>query len=61
MERQRGWTEVTKRRGRKRRQLLDKLKEQRGYWRLKEKAPDRTLWRSQFGTIYGPLVRQNAV
>jgi hypothetical protein len=48
-----GRTEMTGRRGRRRRQLLDDLKEKRRYWKLKEKALDRTLWRG-----YGPVVRQ---
>jgi hypothetical protein len=33
------------RRGRRRNQLLDDLKEKRRYWKLKEEALDRTLWR----------------
>jgi hypothetical protein len=33
----------TGRRGRRRKQLLDDLKEKRGYWKLKEEALDRTL------------------
>jgi len=40
---------VTRRRGRRRKQLLDDLKEKRGYWKLKEEALDRTLWRTGFG------------
>jgi len=36
--------EVTGRRGRRRKQLLNDLKETREYWKLKEEAPDRTLW-----------------
>jgi hypothetical protein len=28
---------------------MDDLKEARRYWKLKEKAQDRTLWRTQFG------------
>jgi hypothetical protein len=32
--------EVTGRRGRKRKELLNDLKEKRGYWKLKEKALD---------------------
>jgi hypothetical protein len=48
----------TGRRGRRRKQLLDDLKEKRGYWKLKEEALDRTLWRSRFGRGYGPVVRQ---
>jgi hypothetical protein len=35
--------EVTARRGRKRRKLLDDLKERRGYSHLKEEALDRTM------------------
>jgi hypothetical protein len=34
----------TRRRGRRRKQLLDDLKEARRYWKLKEEAQDRTLW-----------------
>jgi hypothetical protein len=30
-------------------QLLDDLKEDRGYWKLKEEALDRTVWRTGFG------------
>jgi hypothetical protein len=41
-----GGIEVTGRRGRKRRKLLDDLKEMRGYSRLKEEAVDRTMWRA---------------
>jgi hypothetical protein len=53
-----GRTEVTGRRGRRRKQMLDGLKEKRRYWELKEEALDRTLWRSRFGRGYGPVVRQ---
>jgi len=35
--------EVTGRRGRKRKQLLDDHKEKRTYWKLKGEALDRTL------------------
>ena len=49
--------EVTGRLGRRRKQLLgDKGK--RRYWKLKEEALDRTLWRTRFGRGYGPVVRQ---
>ena len=41
-----GWIEVTGRRGRRRRKLLDDLKERRGYFHLKEEALDRTTWRA---------------
>jgi hypothetical protein len=52
-----GRREMTGRRGIRRKQLLDDLKEKRRYWKLKEEALDRTLWRSCFGRGYGPVVR----
>jgi len=51
---------VTGRRGRRRRKLLDDLKERRGYSHLKEKALDRTMWTTHFGRGLGPVVRQTA-
>jgi hypothetical protein len=44
-----GKKEGTARRGRRRRQLLDDLKEKRVYWKFKEEAPARTLRRTHFG------------
>jgi hypothetical protein len=44
--------------GRKRRKLLDDLKERRGYSHLKEEALDRTMWRARFGRGLGTVVRQ---
>jgi hypothetical protein len=44
-----GRIEMTGRRGRRSKQLLDDLKEKRKYWKLKEEALDRTLWRTRFG------------
>jgi hypothetical protein len=44
-------------RGRRRKQLLDDIKEARRYWKLKE-AQNRTLWRTQFGRSYGHVARQ---
>jgi hypothetical protein len=41
--------EMTGRRGRRRKQLLDDFKEKRRYWKLKEEALDRTLWKTGFG------------
>jgi hypothetical protein len=38
-----GRIEMTRRRGRRRKQLLDYLKENRRYWKLKEEALDRPL------------------
>jgi hypothetical protein len=56
-----GKIEVMGRRERSRKQLLDDLNEKRGYWKLKEGALNRTLWRFSFGRCYGPVVRiQNA-
>ena len=53
-----GGIEVTGRQGRRRRKLLDDLKERRGYSHLKEEALDRTMWRTRFGRGFGPVVRQ---
>jgi hypothetical protein len=50
--------ELTGRRGRRRRELLDDFKERRGYSHLKEGALDRTVWRAGFGRSFGPVVRQ---
>jgi hypothetical protein len=55
-----GRIEVTGRQGRRRKQLLDDLKEKRRYWKLKEEALDRTQWRTRFGRGYAPVVRQTA-
>jgi len=55
-----GKIEVTGRRGRRRRKLLDDLKERRGYSQLKEEALYRTIWRARFGRGFGPVVRQIA-
>jgi hypothetical protein len=49
---------VTGRRERKRRKLLDDLKERRGYLHLKEEALGRTMWRARFGRGFRPVVRQ---
>jgi hypothetical protein len=53
-----GGIEVTGRQGRRRKKLLDDLKEKRGYSHLKEEALDRTIWRARFGRGFGPVVRQ---
>jgi hypothetical protein len=55
-----GRTLVTARRGRRCKQLLDDLTEKRGYWKLKEEALDRTLWRTRIGGGCGPVVRWTA-
>jgi hypothetical protein len=43
-----GRIEVTGRRGRRRKTLLDDLKATKGYWTLKEEALDRTVWSTGF-------------
>ena len=53
-----GGIEVTGRRGRRRRKLLDDLKDRRGYSHLNEEALDRTMWRDGFGRGFGPVLRQ---
>ena len=40
---------MTRRRGIRRKKLLDDLKDRRGYSHLKEEALDRTMWRNHFG------------
>ena len=50
---------MTKRRGRRRKKLLDDLKGRRGYSHLMEEALDRTMWRNRFGGVFGSVVRQN--
>jgi len=56
-----GEIKVTGNRGRRRKQLLDDLKEKGGYWKLKEEALDGTLWRTRFGRGSGPVVRHGTV
>jgi hypothetical protein len=51
-----GQIEVTRRRGRRRKKLLDDLWDRRGYSHLKEEALDRIKWRNRFGRGCGPVV-----
>ena len=51
-----GQIEVTSRRGRRRKKLLDDLKDRRGYCQLKEEVLDRTMWRNRFGRDFEPVV-----
>ena len=51
-----GQIQVTRRRGRRRKKLLDNLKDRREYCQLKEEALDRTVWRNRFGRGFGPVV-----
>jgi len=53
-----GHIKVTGRRGERRKQLPDGLKETRGYWEFKEGALDRSLWRTRYRRGYGPVVRR---
>jgi len=47
---------VTGKRGRRDKQLLDDLKEKRGYWKLKGEAINRTLWKTHSGRGNEPAV-----
>jgi hypothetical protein len=49
---------VTGRRGRRRRKILDDLKERGGYSHLNEEALYRNMWRARFGRDFGRVVRQ---
>ena len=51
-----GTIEVTRGRGRRRKKLLDDLKDRTGYCQLKEEALDRTMWRNRFGRGFRPVV-----
>jgi hypothetical protein len=53
-----GEMEVTRRRGRRRKKLLDDLRERRGYCHLKEEALNRAMcresfWRRHWGSVIG--------
>ena len=51
-----GQIEVTRRQGRRRKKLLDDLKDRRGYCELKEEALDCTMWRNRFARGFGPVI-----
>jgi len=53
--------EVTERRRRRRKPLLDDLKVGRGYCKLKEEALDRTVWGTRFGRRNGPVVKTDYI
>jgi hypothetical protein len=53
-----GGIEVTERRGRRSRKLLDDLKERRGYSYLQEEALDHAMWTAYFGRGFRLVVRQ---
>jgi hypothetical protein len=48
---------VARRRGRRRRKLVDDVKDRRGYSYFKGKTLDRTMWRVRFGRGFGHVVR----
>jgi hypothetical protein len=51
-----GRIEVARRRGRRRKKLLNDLGDRRGYFHLKEEALDRIKWMNRFGRGCGPVV-----
>ena len=53
-----GEIEETRRQGRRRKKLLDDLKDRRGYSHLKEDALDRNMWRGRFGRGFETVIRQ---
>jgi hypothetical protein len=53
-----GKMEENKKRGRRRKQILDGLKEENISWNMKVKALDCTLWRTRFGRGYRLIARQ---
>ena len=55
-----GEMEVTRRRGRRPKKLLDDLRKGRGYCHLKEEALNCTMWRNCFGGGIAPVIRQTA-
>ena len=52
---------MTGRRGRRRKQILYDLKAKRSYWKSKEEALDRSVFRTDFGRGRGHVVRQTEV
>ena len=54
-----GEIKVTRRRGRRRKKVLNELKDRRGYSHLKEETLDSTMWRNRFGGFFGSVVRKN--
>jgi len=51
---------VMGRRGRRRKKVQGDLKKKIGYWKLKEEALDRIVWRTDFGGGCGPVARHTA-
>jgi hypothetical protein len=59
MEKDERKAEVMGRRERKRKQLLDCIKEKRRNWKLEEETLVCTLWKTRFVTCYGTGARQS--
>ena len=53
-----GEIEMTRRQGRRRKRLLDDLKDRRGYSHLKEETLDLNMWKDLFGRGFEPVFRQ---
>jgi hypothetical protein len=51
-----GQVEVTRRRGRRRKKLVNDLGDRRGYSHLKEEALNCIKWMNRFGRGFGPVV-----
>ena len=51
---------MARRKERRRKKLLDDLKDRRGYSHLKEEALDGNMWRDRFGRGFETVVRQTA-
>ena len=58
--RRKGSTEVTGRRERRSKKLVDDLKGTRRWWKVKQEALVRTLWTASFGRCYESVVRHTA-
>jgi len=50
--------EVARRWGKRRKKLLDNLKDRREYCQMKEEALDRPMWRNRFRRGFGPVLWQ---
>ena len=51
-----GQIEEKRRRGGRRKKLLDDLEDWTGYFQLKEEALDRTMWRNRLGSGFGRVI-----
>jgi len=52
-----GKIEGRRKRGRRRKQLLNEFKEKRLYWKLNEETVDHTVWGTRFGRGCGTVAR----